>query len=235
MMMRTGKYAGAAAKFRRAFRHENNYLAGARDNRPPPGAPIMRRFSALVSLTASLLAAACTTARTAPDPAPPPVPQPAAEPALDPAAAVSHPIDLHALVEEARWNEQQSAKEDSAIMQKIRGAVDFWNAGNLDRFVFELYGQSATWVGSGGPVEARTAVGPLHAARWFRGGRPSGTLSVRLERAWHLGSDVRLFVCRWSVTDAATGREESWTSSLSLRKISSWGWTVLHEHSSLAG
>jgi hypothetical protein len=158
-----------------------------------------------------------------------------AEPAVNPAYAVSHPVDLFALVDQARWDQEQYAKEDSAIMGEIREAVEFWNAGNLDRFIEDLYGQSASYVGSAGPVEARTAVRPIHAARWFSGGRPSGRLSVRLERRWNLGDEVRLFVCRWTVTDAATGREESWISSLSIRKFSSWGWTVLHDHSELEG
>lgn len=192
----------------------------------------MRSFSSLLALCASLLAAtACTAARNAPDPAP----APAAEPALDPAYAVSHPVELMTLVRQAQWDQEQFAREDSAIMGKLREAVEFWNAGNLDRFVSELYAQSTTYVGRAGPVEARTAVRPIHAVRWFSGGRPSGRLSVRLERAWNLGDEVRLFVCRWTVTDAASGREESWISSLSLRKILSLGWTVLHEHSELEG
>jgi hypothetical protein len=190
----------------------------------------MRRFFSLVALAAFLLAAtACTGARNKPDPAPDPAPQPA----LDPAFAVSH--ENFDLVRRAQWDHEQFAREDSVIMGELREAVDFWNAGNLDGFISELYGQSTTYVGSAGPVEARTAVRPIHAARWFSGGRPSGRLSVRLERAWNLGDEVRLFVCRWTVTDAATGREESWISSLSLRKILTLGWTVLHEHSELEG
>ncbi|HEX6368677.1 MAG TPA: hypothetical protein VF006_07090 [Longimicrobium sp.] len=192
----------------------------------------MRRFSSLVALAASLLVvAACTHARNAPDPAPPP----AAEPALDPAYAVSHDTELFALVRQAQWDQEQYAREDSAIMGELREAVGFWNAGHLDRFISELYGQSATYVGSAGPVEARAAVRPIHAARWFSDGRPSGRLSVQLERRWNLGDEVRLFVCRWTVTDAATGREESWISSLSFRKFPGLGWTLLHEHSELEG
>ena len=111
----------------------------------------MRRFSSLVALAASfLVATACTGARNAPASAP----QPVAEPAIDPAYTVSHPVEQMDLVRQTQWDHEQFAREDSAIMRELREAVDFWNTGNLDRFISELYGQSATYVGSAGPVQS---------------------------------------------------------------------------------
>ena len=143
-------------------------------------------------------------------------------------SVVDHPMHTPMIVSGMMRDQQARAMQDSAIMRVVSTRVDEWNRGSLEGFL-ALYDQEAELVHDTGFSPAREAVRRMHTERWFRNGGPSARLSARLVRAERAGDQMRRLIVAWTATDAATGREEAWTSELTFRFFPGSGWRVMRE------
>jgi hypothetical protein len=138
-----------------------------------------------------------------------------------------HPMHTPLLVATIMMEQEANALKDSAIVHTMRAGVDEWNQGNLDAFL-ALYDSEATYMADSGPVDARDAIRQIHTTRRIGGGDAQARLSIRLVRTETVADDARRLVIAWTATDAA-GRQETWTSSPTLRFTPDVGWRIIRE------
>ena len=111
-------------------------------------------------------------------------------------------------------------------------SAEEWNRGSLDGFLLPyLDSPATTFVGSSGLVRGKEAIRAQYGGSWFRGGQPAGTLAFRDVEVRPLGPAHALAVGRWSVTNRASGAQQSGTFSLVLERTPE-GWRIVHDHSS---
>ena len=128
-------------------------------------------------------------------------------------------------------NDSPAAVNDAstAIPPALQSSADAWNNADLPGHV-RPYADSATFMGSNGPIEGRDRVGESLARSFWRDGKPRQQLSFDRITIRPLGDRHALATGHFVLTGGGEADRSGWFS-LTWEKTAA-GWQIVHDHSS---
>jgi len=117
----------------------------------------------------------------------------------------------------------------TAIPPALQSSADAWNNADLPGHV-RPYADSATFMGSNGPIEGRDRVGESLARSFWRDGKPRQQLSFDRITIRPLGDRHALATGHFVLTGGGEADRSGWFS-LTWEKTAA-GWQIVHDHSS---
>jgi ketosteroid isomerase-like protein len=128
-------------------------------------------------------------------------------------------------------NEPAPAVNDAstAVPAALKLSADAWNNADLAGHV-RPYADSATFMGSNGPIQGRDRVGESLARSFWRDGKPRQQLSFDRITVRPLGDAHALTTGHFLLSGGGEADRSGWFS-LTWEK-SAAGWQIVHDHSS---
>ena len=117
----------------------------------------------------------------------------------------------------------------AAIPAALKSSADAWNNADLAGHV-RPYAESATFMGSNGPIQGRDRVGDTLARSFWRDGKPRQQLSFDRVSVRELGVGHALTTGHFLLTGGGEADRSGWFSLVWEKTVA--GWQIVHDHSS---
>jgi ketosteroid isomerase-like protein len=117
----------------------------------------------------------------------------------------------------------------TAVPLALKLSAEAWNNADLAGHV-QPYADSATFMGSNGPIQGRNRVSDALAGSFWRDGKPKQQLSFDRISVRPLGEGHALTTGHFLLTGGGEADRSGWFS-LTWEKTSA-GWQIVHDHSS---
>jgi ketosteroid isomerase-like protein len=121
------------------------------------------------------------------------------------------------------------SSDEAAIRAMFDTTVAGWNRGELPIYL-SAYTDSATAMGSTGPVRGANAIGDQMRSGFWRTGRPAQALHYEHLEIRPLGPDNALATGQYVLRGADRPDRTGWFSTIWERTPA--GWRMIHDHSS---
>lgn len=128
------------------------------------------------------------------------------------------------------WAQQPAASAArTRILAELQATADAWNAADLPRHV-RPYADSATMMGSRGPVPGRDAIAGVLSRGFWREGKPLQQLRYESIVVRELGPQHALVTGRFVLTGGGQADRSGWFT-LVWQQVGGQ-WVIIHDHSS---